>query len=51
MNERQKIAFDNPCVVAEQCIDQRFREIGPRWSVRGDRVMVSSILTFNFGME
>lgn len=51
MSERQKIAFDNPCVIAEQCVDQRFRRIENRWTVSGLRIPVSSILTFNFGME
>jgi len=46
MNERQKIAFDNPCVVPEQCVDPRFKRIG-----RDAKLVVSSILTFNFGME
>lgn len=51
MNERQKIAFDNPCVIAEQTVDQRFKRIESRWTVSGLRIPVSSILTFNFGME
>lgn len=51
MNERQQTAFDHPCVVAEQCVDQRFRRIENRWTVSGLRIPVSSILTFNFGME
>lgn len=51
MNERQAMAFDNPCVIAEQCVDQRFKRIENRWTISGRRIPVSSILTFNFGME
>ena len=50
MNERQLMAFDNPCVVAEQCVDERFHKDLMRPTLKG-KVPFSTLLTFNFGME
>lgn len=46
LSDRQKTAWDHPCVAAEQCADARFhRDIG--WG----SLRLSTILTLNFGME
>lgn len=51
MTRRQQTAFDNPCVVAEQCVDRQFQAAEYRKTTSARILMVSSILTFNFGME
>lgn len=43
---RQQAAWDHPCVVAEQCADERFHK-----DIRWGSVRLSTLLTLNFGME
>lgn len=46
MTDKQIIAINNPCEKAEQCANQRYREV-----LRQGRYHVSLMLTVNVGEE
>ena len=46
MTNQQIIAIGNPCELAEQCVDQRYREVH-----RHGRYLASIIVTVNVGEE
>lgn len=46
INARHAIAWENPCVVAEQCFDSQFMQ-----DIRYAGFNLSTVLTLNFGME
>lgn len=46
MKDQQIIAIENPCELAEQCANQRYRELYQK-----QRYLVSVLLTVNVGEE
>lgn len=46
MTNQQTIAYENPCIEAEQCQQQRYRSFA-----RHKRYMISVMLTVNVGEE